>query len=112
MDGKWRNVVSIGCVSANESFNLPNPLFEDHRPLLVVAPPSAININLAHVVAIPYPSRAVQFVDAPSSKFTPFEHDPHVGWSVVACGGHVAAAGRWQVQVSSRSYRMDVYSPS
>jgi hypothetical protein len=91
MDGKWRNVVSIGCVLANESFSLLNPS------------PGVIDINLAHVVTIPYPSRAVQFVDAPSSKFTPpFEHDPHVDGSVVACGGHVAAAGIWRVQVSSR----------
>jgi hypothetical protein len=61
---------------------------------LIVAPSGAININLAHTVAIPHPSRAVQFVDAPASKFTPCEHDPHIGESVVVYGNHVAAAGR------------------
>ena len=70
---------------------------------LIIAPSSAIDINLAHTVAIPPPSRAVQFMDAPASKFTPFEHDPHIGGSVVAYGDHVAAAGRWRVQVSNCS---------
>jgi len=43
MDGKWRNVVSIGCVLANESFSLLNPSS------------GVIDINLAHVVTILYP---------------------------------------------------------
>jgi len=60
-------MVSISYILVNESFSLLNPFFEDscrHLP-----GPGATDINLAQAVATPHPSRVVQFMDAPSSKF-------------------------------------------